>query len=205
MEQEIKALECNKTWDIVDLPVGKHPICCKWVFKIKHNADGSVERFKARLVAKGFTQQEGIDFHDTFSSVAKMGDLNEEVYMLLPQGFGSKGEFNFSSTATSGILLKNNDPLLKDRSVYHKLVGKLLYLAMTRPDISYAVQTLSQFMHAPKQSHLDAALHVIRYLKGKPGFGITLSSDKDDTITAFCDSDWASCAVTRNSVTGYIV
>ena len=122
MKQEIDALVLNKTWEIVDLPAGKKPIGCKWVYKIKYNADGSIERFKARLVAKGYTQQEGIDFHDTFSPVAKMvtvrcalslaamhnwpvfqmdvfnaflqGDLHEEVYMVLPQGFGSKGEIS---------------------------------------------------------------------------------------------------------------
>jgi len=120
MQIEIDALVENKTWDVVDLPAGKLPIGCKWVYKIKYNADGSIERFKARLVAKGYTQQEGVDFHDTFSPVAKMvtvrcalslaamndwpifqidvfnaflqGDLHEEVYMVLPQGFGSKGE-----------------------------------------------------------------------------------------------------------------
>ena len=122
MKQEIDALVLNKTWEIVDLPAGKKPIGCKWVYKIKYNADGSIERFKARLVAKGYTQQEGIDFHDTFSPVAKMvtvrcalslaamhnwpvfqmdvfnaflqGDLHEEVFMVLPQGFGSKGEIS---------------------------------------------------------------------------------------------------------------
>lgn len=120
MKLEIEALEANHTWDVVDLPIGKVPIGCKWVFKVKYNVDGSVERYKARLVAKGFTQQEGIDFDDTFSPVAKMatvrtvislaalyswlifqmdvhnaflnGDLSEEVYMTLPQGFGSQGE-----------------------------------------------------------------------------------------------------------------
>uniref|UniRef100_A0A3Q7GPN1 Reverse transcriptase Ty1/copia-type domain-containing protein n=1 Tax=Solanum lycopersicum TaxID=4081 RepID=A0A3Q7GPN1_SOLLC len=76
---------------------------------------------------------------------------------------------------------------------------------MTRTNISYAVQTLSQFMHDPKQSHLEGELHVVRYLKENPGLGILLSSDKDDSLNAFCDFDWASCAVTRKSITGYCV
>uniref|UniRef100_A0A3Q7I459 Oberon-like PHD finger domain-containing protein n=1 Tax=Solanum lycopersicum TaxID=4081 RepID=A0A3Q7I459_SOLLC len=98
---------------------------------------------------------------------------------------------------------ESDDPQLIDKHVYQRLVGKLLYVSLTRPDISYAVQTLSQFMHDPKQSHLEGALHFVRYLKGRPSLGILLSSKKDCTLRGFCDSDWASCAVTRKSVTGY--
>jgi len=58
---EISALESNQTWETVLLPKNKIAIGCKWVFKLKYNADGTVERYKARLVAKGYTQTEGID------------------------------------------------------------------------------------------------------------------------------------------------
>ncbi|XP_074305190.1 uncharacterized protein LOC141640232 [Silene latifolia] len=72
MANEIEALERNGTWKIVELPKGKRPIGCKWVYKIKHKADGTIERYKARLVAQGFTQVEGVDYHETFAPVAKM-------------------------------------------------------------------------------------------------------------------------------------
>lgn len=72
MKAEITALEENNTWDIVSLPKGKRPIGCKWVFKIKYKDTGEVERFKGRLVAKGYSQQEGIDYQETFSPVVKM-------------------------------------------------------------------------------------------------------------------------------------
>ncbi|RVW20929.1 Retrovirus-related Pol polyprotein from transposon TNT 1-94 [Vitis vinifera] len=115
VQDEIDALEKNGTWTITDLPVGKRPVGCKWIFTIKYKADGSVERFKARLVAKGFTQSYGIDYQETFAPVAKLntirillslalnqdwclqqldiknvflnGDLEEEVYMEIPPGF----------------------------------------------------------------------------------------------------------------------
>lgn len=72
MESEISALETNNTWVITDLPTGKKPIGCKWIYKIKMNADGTVERFKARLVAKGYNQEYVIDYTEVFSLVSKL-------------------------------------------------------------------------------------------------------------------------------------
>ena len=75
MTDELKALKANNTWSLTHLPPGKHLIGCKWVYKMKLKADGSLERFKARLVAKGYTQQEGLDCSETFSLVAKFSNV----------------------------------------------------------------------------------------------------------------------------------
>lgn len=72
IQYEIKALQDNHTWDLVSLSPGKIPIGCRWVYKVKLKSNGEIKRFKTRLVAKGYTQKEGLDFHETFSSVVKM-------------------------------------------------------------------------------------------------------------------------------------
>ena len=71
MDKEIHALETTHTWVLTPLPLGKIPIDCKWVYRVKLNPNGSVKRYKARFVAKGYTQREGLYFFETFSLVAK--------------------------------------------------------------------------------------------------------------------------------------
>jgi len=114
MVDEMAALEKNNTWDLVSLPRGEKTVDCKWVFTIKHRADGTIERYKARLVAKGHTQSYGVDYQETFATVAKLnsvrillslatnqewsllqfdvkntflhGEISEEIYMDSPPG-----------------------------------------------------------------------------------------------------------------------
>ncbi|CAL1360108.1 unnamed protein product [Linum trigynum] len=359
MQKEVAALEANGTWELTPLPPGKRLIDAKWVYKIKYNPDGTIERYKARLVAKGYTQIEGIDFHDTFAPVAKLvtvrcvlalaaklgwflhqldvnnaflhGDLEEEVYMRVPQGFARPGDdrvcrlrkslyglkqasrnwytkftnalvgFGFTmskadpslftfchgdiflvaliyvddiilggtslptiqrvkdflhqqfsikdlgtlkyflgvevSRSKQGIVLTQrkyaldiladsgvqgsrpslfpieqnhhlsrlDGPPASDPSSYRRLIGRLLYLTVTRPDIVYAVNVLSQAVHDPRQAHVDAAHRVLRYLKGSPGQGLFFSSAGSPDLTAFCDADWGGCQQTRRSTTGYFI
>ena len=110
----------NQVWDLVKAPNGIKPVGCKWVYKRKRGIDGKVETFKARLVAKGYTQKEGIDYEEMFSPVAMLksikiilsivahydyeiwqmdvktaflnGNLEEEIYMMQPEGFIAKNQ-----------------------------------------------------------------------------------------------------------------
>jgi hypothetical protein len=115
MQEEYDSLMTNNTWTLVPLPVGRKPVSCKWVFKIKQGTNGEVEHYKARLVARGFTQTYGVDYNETFAPIAKFtsiccilalaaledmeihqmdmktaflnGKHEEEIYMEQPQGF----------------------------------------------------------------------------------------------------------------------
>jgi hypothetical protein len=87
MDEEMATLDVNATWELVALPKDKKEIGCKWVFKIKHNADGYVRRYKARLVAKGYAQTYGIDYEETYSPVAKMTTVRAIIVMATTKGW----------------------------------------------------------------------------------------------------------------------
>ncbi|XP_023737963.1 uncharacterized mitochondrial protein AtMg00810-like [Lactuca sativa] len=265
----------------------------QWVYKIKHGSDGKIERYKARLVAKGFNKKEGIDYIETYSTVAKLvtikillattiikkwnlvqldvnnaflnGALHEEAsrqwferfsQFMLKLGFGFmvlkqllSNEFNLKDLGnlgnfmgleitkfTEGIFVSQRNYALqliedvgllgakpkttpmvpmvnlcangddfKDPSQHRRLIGRLLYLDITRPDITFVVQQLSQYMLIPKVQYSNAATHLIKYLKGSPGQGIFFSSSYYIHLKGFCDSDWAKCPDSRRSITGFYV
>ena len=356
--EELNALEKNQTWVISRLPDGKKTVGCQWIFKVKHKADGSVERLKARLVAKGYTQAYGIDYQETFAPVAKLntirvllslaanldwplhqldiknaflnGDLEEEVFMEFPPGFEPKdkrsvcklqkslyglkqsprawfGKFTravkrcgyvqcqsdhtlFLKHAPCGdmtalivyvddiVITGNNEGEIQklkgflakefevkdlgnlryflgmevarskkgisvsqrkyvldlleetgmsdckpaetpmdyttklgsiqdsppvDKGRYQRLVGKLIYLSHTRPDISFPVSTVSQFMNDPKEEHMTAVFRILRYLKMSPGKGLFFEKGVNRGLEIYSDADWAGSITDRRSTSGY--
>ena len=119
MNDKLDSINKNDVWELIDLLYQRKAIGCKWVLKKKLKADGSLDKYRARLVAKGFTQQPGVDFVDTYSSIAKFtsiriivsiiakmdlelhqldvkttflnGELKEDIYMVQPEGFNVNG------------------------------------------------------------------------------------------------------------------
>jgi len=92
-------------------------------------------------------------------------------------------------------------PTNKER--YQKLVGKLIYLSHTRPDIAYAVSVVSQFMHCPSEDHMDAVLRILRYLKLSPRKGLMFSKNNHLRVEGYTDADWAGNITDRKSTAGY--
>ena len=90
-----------------------------------------------------------------------------------------------------------------DPTLYQQLIGSLMYLVNTKPDICYAVNTLSQFMVEPKRAHWAAAQHILRYLQGTVDYGLLYTKGKDIKLSGFTDADSAGSSVDRKSTSGY--
>jgi len=88
-------------------------------------------------------------------------------------------------------------------TTYQKIVGKFIYLTITRPDITFVVSLLSQYMHAPTSQHLDLMKRILRYLKGTISRGIVMTRNRHTNIIGYTDSDWTGNALDRRSTTGY--
>lgn len=155
MDNEHSALIKNKTWHLVPPPKGRNVIGCKWVYKIKRRADGSVDHYKARLVAKGFKQRYGIDYEETFSPVVKAatirlilsvavskgwslrqldmqnaflhGMLEEEVYMHQPPGYKDSRYPNYVCKLDKALYGLKQAP----HAWYARLCNKLMQLGFT--------------------------------------------------------------------------
>ena len=197
MRDEIQSMRHNGVWELIELPERQRPIGCKWVYKTKRDSKGKVEKFKARLVAKGFTQREGVDYEATFSPVSSKdsfrvimalvahfdmelhqmdvktaflnGDLNEEVYMIQPEGFVANDSgklvcrlkksiyglkqasrqwyLKFHSVVTSYGFVENK----VDQCIYCKVSGrKFIFLILYVDDILLASSDLG-LLHETKR------------------------------------------------------
>jgi hypothetical protein len=116
---------------------------------------------------------------------------------------GTIGSKPVSTPSDSSVKLHHDSgPLYDDIPAYRRLVGRLLYLNTTRPDITFITQQLSQFLSKPTQAHHHAALRVLKYLKGCPGNGLFFPRNTSLALQGFSDADWAGCLDTRKSISG---
>ncbi|KAM1775099.1 hypothetical protein ACFX12_044389 [Malus domestica] len=359
MKEELEMIEKNDTWELVNRPSEKPVIGVKWVYKVKLNLDGFVQKNKPRLVAKGYSQKPGVDFNETFAPVARLdtirtlialtakkgwklhqldvksaflnGVLEDEVFVEQPQGFTSqefpekvyklrkalyglkqaprawyneidsyfteKGFQKNPSEATlytktesnnktlivsiyvDDVVYTGNDaammeefkeemmkryemtdlgllhhflgigviqeassifihqkkyaktllekfglkgckpvstPLIAneklkkkdgsepaDVSLYKSIVGSLLYLTATRPDLMFSASLLSRFMQNPSKIHMGTAKRVLRYVQGTLNYRIKYEMGKSSILIGFCDSDWGGSEDDSRSTSGY--
>ena len=87
-----------------------------------------------------------------------------------------------------------------DATVYHQMIGSLMYLMNTRPDIFFALNTLSQFLTDPRHVHLIDTKHILWYLKGTIDYGLKYNTDQRINLEGYADSDWAGCAIVWDQV-----
>ncbi|GJV69905.1 uncharacterized mitochondrial protein-like protein [Tanacetum coccineum] len=180
-----------------DFPIGKRAIGTKWVFKNKKDERGIVIRNKAMLVAQGHRQEECIDYEEVFAPVARIKAIRLFFAMDFILGFSGLSKwiqdkyvaeilkkFNYTDVKSASTLVDLEKPLVKDGDaddvdvhLYRSMIGSLMYLTASRPDIMFAICTSARFQVTPKTSHLLAVKRIFRYLKGKPTLGLWYSRD----------------------------
>ncbi|XP_069145963.1 uncharacterized mitochondrial protein AtMg00810-like [Solanum lycopersicum] len=166
MDDKFKTLTDKKTWVLIPKPHERHPMGCKWVYKIKHNADGSICRFKTRLVAKGYNQEYGLNYSETFSLVIRQETIHLKVGL-------EKCTSQPTSMAVSSSTNRADTPFA-DITHFRSLIGTLQYLAITRPDIQFAVNRVAQRMHQPSEHDYHCLKRSLRYIFGTLGRGLLI-------------------------------
>uniref|UniRef100_A0A2N9FW98 Reverse transcriptase Ty1/copia-type domain-containing protein n=1 Tax=Fagus sylvatica TaxID=28930 RepID=A0A2N9FW98_FAGSY len=191
---------CFSQASLVPIATARNIIGCKWVFRIKRYANGLIKHYKARLVAKGFHQQPRGDYSETFSPVIKPTTvlrnaqgalLSQKRYILdlLKHNHMLDAKPVRSPMATSTILSLFDGEPLDDPTPYRSIVGALQYLAITRPDIAFLVNKLSQFMHRPTSLHWQLVKRLLHYLKHTVHFGIQIHKSLNFLLQAFTDAN----------------
>ncbi|GKB43746.1 ribonuclease H-like domain, reverse transcriptase, RNA-dependent DNA polymerase [Tanacetum coccineum] len=202
MQEELLQFKLQKVWILVDLPFGKKPIDTKWVFKNKRDERSIVVKNKARLVAQGFRQEEGIDYDEILHPVARIEAVQDKYVANILK------KFDFWSIRTATTPIESNKPLVKDEDgedvdvhVYRSMIGSLMYLTASRPDIMFAMCACARFQVTPKASHLNAVKRIFRYLKHQPKLGLWYPRDSPFELEAFSDSDYGGPSLDRKSTT----
>nr|GEW73494.1 hypothetical protein [Tanacetum cinerariifolium]GEW73507.1 hypothetical protein [Tanacetum cinerariifolium] len=217
--------EPKKIFDALKKPkLGVRPIGTKWVLKNKKDKRGIVIRNKARLVVQGHTQEEGIDYEEVFAPVVRIetirlflayaslmgftvyqmdvkstflyGTINEEVYVMQPPGFQDP-EF-------PDRVYKGKDGTGKDIELhlYRSMIGSLMYLTASRPDIMFVVFSCARHQVTAKECHLHAVKRIFRYVKGHPKLGLWYPKESPFDLVAYSDSDYGGATQDRKSTTG---
>ncbi|GKA38625.1 retrovirus-related pol polyprotein from transposon TNT 1-94, partial [Tanacetum coccineum] len=249
---------------VVELPNRKRAIGTKWVFRNKKEEKGIVIKNKARLVAHGYTQEEGIDYDEVFTPVARIeekalyglhqaprawyeilstylldnrfqrGKIGKTLFIRRHKGdimlvqvyvddiifsstkkslctefekimhkkfqMSSMGDLTFSLDEVKQKVDKDGEEV--DVYLYRLMIGSLMYLTSSRPDIMFVVCACARYQINPKVSLLHALKRIFRYLKGQPKLGLWYPKDLPFDLVTYTDSDYAGASLDRKSTTG---
>nr|GEV84987.1 hypothetical protein [Tanacetum cinerariifolium] len=179
----------------------------KWIYKIKTNELGGVLKNKARLVAQGFRQEEGIDFEESFTPVARIeairifiaNDAHKNMTVFKWMCSGSDTLYTESRERLITEKSKLDEDLqgkLVDATFYRGMIGSLMYLTFSRPDLTYAVCLCVRYQAKPTEKHLNAVKWIFRYLKGIINMGLCWSFKKQK-CTAISSTEAKYIALSR--------
>ncbi|GMP91457.1 hypothetical protein CsSME_00042152 [Camellia sinensis var. sinensis] len=184
MQTEMAVLEQNQTWHLVTFPSGEKTISCSW------------QGFWGYLCPDRQAYLYSCPYLScclTFLTSASTGCQEclsawglETIYMDPPPGFWTEREY-------AG----------KDQGMYQRLVGHLIYLTNTRPDLTFAVSVVSQFMHAPHTEHFDVVYHILWYLKTSPNLGLFFTANPQSGLSCFTDADYARSRTDTRSTSSF--
>ncbi|XP_070044448.1 isoamylase 3, chloroplastic isoform X1 [Nicotiana tomentosiformis] len=191
-------------WDCGGLYlVGKFPNWDRWAeWNGKYRDD--IRRFIKHFQTKHLSRLKyflGIEVAQSSSGIV----ISQRKYALdILEETGMMGCRPIDSPMDPKLLPGQGEPL-RDPTRYRRLVGKLNYLTVTRPGISFPVSVVSQFMDSPRDSHWDAVVRILRYIKSAPGKGLLLEDQGHVQIVGYTDADWAGSPLDRRSTSGYCV
>nr|KYP75200.1 hypothetical protein KK1_007904 [Cajanus cajan] len=182
----MSTLEFNQTWTLVPLPLGKSVVGVYGV-----GPDKKIDGLKVCVVAKGFTQVFALNYIDTLSPMPKM------TFVHLFFSVAAMRRFQMSSS----FLIRGSLFMIQEQ----RLVGKLNYLTITRPDISFAFSVVGQFLNSPCDGHWDVVVRILRYVKGSLRKGLVYKDKGRSNIVGYTYADRAGCPIDKQSTFGYCV
>nr|GEY78304.1 putative reverse transcriptase, RNA-dependent DNA polymerase [Tanacetum cinerariifolium] len=172
--------------------------------KNKKDERGIVIKNKARLVSHGHTQEEGMDYDEVFAPVAKIEAISQDKYVA-----EILKKFDFVTVKIASTPMKSNKPLIKDEEaedvdvhLYKSMIGSLMYLTTSRPDITFVVCACARFQVTPNTLDLHVVKRIFRYLKGQPKLGLWYPKNLPFDMEAYFDSDYVGASLDRKSITG---
>ncbi|GKE92559.1 retrovirus-related pol polyprotein from transposon TNT 1-94 [Tanacetum coccineum] len=221
----INEFERLEVWELVPRPDKVMVITLKWIYKVKLDELGGILKNKARLVAPGYRQEERINFEESFPLVTRLeairiflafvAHMNMVVYQMDVKTAFLNDFSNGSVDPTLFIRKEVDTPMVVkskldqdkdgkavDPSHYRGMIGTLIYLTTSRPNLQFAICMCAQYQARPIEKHLHAVKRIFWYLRGTVNQGLWYLKDSSIELIAFADADHAGCQDTRRSTSG---